>query len=166
MSDLKEIYFYNRFTTPKIILKSDNNNINIIDNLKNFKNNDSDNLINLDNYYKNYPQIEFNESDILNNVYNIKNIDDLKKWLKNNEYNNFLNLNRVLDYGWKVFIKEIYINESFFTNYYLKIYKKKYKKIQDKELLNYINEIFKKYDISNLFSFLLEKNIYKHINIK
>lgn len=101
----------------------------------------------LNDYYQKYPIIDLNDKVILNNIYNIFNINDLINWLKNNSNKNLKTLNRILDISWYNFNKDIYYNLDFFKDFYIKLYLKNTKNLPKEDLELIIENIFKNYNI-------------------
>ena len=99
--------------------------INNLDSLVNYDDNKYNNIPeSLNRYYQTYPIIDLSKKEILSTIYNINNINDLKKWYNNNKNKNKITLNRVLDIFWIEYYDAIIINKEFIFNIYKNMYKK------------------------------------------
>ena len=100
----------------------------------------------LNDYYQKYPVIDLSNKTILNDIYGIYNMTDLKMWLDNNSNKNILTINRVLDLSWLELNKKILYNIDYIKEYYFNLYKKNYN-IEMTIIKNIINDIISKYNI-------------------
>ena len=135
-------WFYNKY----IKNKNDNNYSNITNTKIQYTNNDImfSNIVNINNldslieydenlynnipeslnkYYQTYPIIDLSEKEVLNTIFNIININDLKKWYNNNNNKNNITINRVLDIAWVEYYNKIFIDKEFFFQIYINMYK-------------------------------------------
>jgi hypothetical protein len=75
--------------------------------------------------------LDFNYSSFLKDIYNIKNLNDYISFITHDiqkkEESAYI-YDRLLEYGWYVFIDEIIINKNTFINFYIQIIKKVYNK--------------------------------------
>ena len=98
--------------------------------------------------------LDFNYSSFLKDIYNIINLNDFISFITNDiqkkEESTYI-YDRLLEYGWYVFIDEIIINKNTFINFYIQIIKKIYNK----------QISFEKFEIiynDNIKLYLKEKN--------
>tara|TARA_Y100000768_G_scaffold388895_1_gene388425 strand:- start:5595 stop:6143 length:549 start_codon:yes stop_codon:yes gene_type:complete len=146
--------------TQKDLMFTNIININNLDSLITYDDNISENIPeSLNKYYQTYPTIDLNNKIILNNIYDIYNINDLKKWISNNKTKNKITINRILDLAWKEFYNKIFIEKEFIFNLYISMYKKKTDDIDS--LKKKLKIIFKNYNPTKkqLFSEYLIMNI-------
>ena len=148
----KSITNINKFFSPI----SDFNNLKIYT----IENNKNINYISEKDYYQSYPIIQISNKLLLSSIYNIKNVNELKQWLENNKYKNYITINRVLDYAWIYYEKDIYTLDSFFKDYYINLLHTTFD-IDKKKLEKYINKLFTE------FSKLEKKDFFSnYIDIK
>jgi hypothetical protein len=136
-------------------------NINNLDSLIDYNENISSNIPeSLNRYYQTYPTIDLNNKIILNSIYDIYNISDLKKWILNNKTKNIITINRVLDLSWKEFYNKIFIEKDFLLDFYIKLYKTNIN-TSENDLKEKLKKIFKNYnpEKKKLFSEYLIKII-------
>lgn len=75
--------------------------------------------------------LDFNYSSFLKDIYNIINLNDFISFITNDiqkKEESIYIYDRLLEYGWYVFIDEIIINKNTFINFYIQIIKKIYNK--------------------------------------
>jgi len=75
--------------------------------------------------------LDFNYLSFLKDIYNIKNLNDFMSFITNDiqkKEESIYIYDRLLEYGWYVFIDEIIINKNTFINFYIQIIKKIYNK--------------------------------------
>jgi hypothetical protein len=75
--------------------------------------------------------LDFNYSSFLKDIYNIKNLNDFISFITHDiqkKEESVYIYDRLLEYGWYVFIDEIIINKNTFINFYIQIIKKVYNK--------------------------------------
>ena len=98
--------------------------------------------------------LDFNYSSFLKDIYNIINLNDFISFITNDiqkKEESIYIYDRLLEYGWYVFIDEIIINKNTFINFYIQIIKKIYNK----------QIYFEKFEIiynDNIKLYLKEKN--------
>ena len=98
--------------------------------------------------------LDFNYSSFLKDIYNIINLNDFISFITNDiqkKEESIYIYDRLLEYGWYVFIDEIIINKNTFINFYIQIIKKIYNK----------QISFEKFEIiynDNIKLYLKEKN--------
>lgn len=75
--------------------------------------------------------LDFNYLSFLKDIYNINNLNDFISFITNDiqkKEESIYIYDRLLEYGWYVFIDEIIINKNTFINFYIQIIKKVYNK--------------------------------------
>lgn len=175
---LPNIWFYNKYINSKndnkfnikkakleIVNKdsmfTDIINIDNLESIVNYNENLTDGIPkSLNDYYQKYPAINLNNKNILNNIYEIYNFTDLKKWLNDNQHKNIKTINRILDLSWLEMTNKIYYDINYIRNYYYKIYKKNYPDIKVDNIKDIIDNVIKNYNIK------LDPNISILINSK
>lgn len=167
---LTDTYYYNKYyksndkNNSKLqIVSSDKMFSNIID----FKNMNSvidydDNITSnvpksLNDYYQKYPILDLTNKTILNDIYNITNVEDLIKWLNNNKNKHFNTLNRVLDISWLEFNKKMFYNIEEIKEIYFNLYIKRYNNISFDDIKIKVNNTIKNYNYKKdiYFSYIL-----------
>lgn len=171
---LANTWFYNKYIKNK--LDKENSKIqyvtaeSMVSNIININNIDTlipydetrvgDTPSTLNDYYQKYPIIDLSNKTILNDIYNIYNMTDLKEWLENNRNKNIDTINRILDLFWLEYEKKIYLNIDYIKYYYYDLYKDNYKSKNIEEIKNIINDTISNYNTNQkkYISLIINKN--------
>ena len=115
----------------------------------------------LNNYYQQYPNIFLNEKTFLNEIYDINNIEDLKKWLNNNKTKNLKTINRIIDLSFMVFYKEINYEYDYFKIYLYNLFTNNFKNLNKVDIKNNIDKSLKEFNIekNNIITKIILKNL-------
>lgn len=146
---------------PKDSMFTDIINLNNLESIVEYDNNLSNGIPkSLNDYYQKYPTINLNNKTILSTIYDIYNINDLKKWLNNNKHKHIKTINRVLDLAWFEFNNKIYYEIDFITNFYYDIYKIKFKNYDREKIKDIIDKSIKEYNnkLDINISLIINKN--------